>query len=113
MSIQPLATSDSPLTPQKVDTDALERDLNNLVDTLMKRWHWAAGTGTSASVPDDLAQDMRAIAEVMTSLLTANDIRWAILSITYGCDAERQPWLVERRRRVLENLFDVKKEKMN
>jgi hypothetical protein len=118
MQLQELTpASGSP--PAKVDTDVLERSLNDLVNTLMKRWHWAAGTGTTASVPDDLADEMQAIAKVMTSLLSANDIAWAILQITLTCDAQRQPWMINRRRRVLENLFDGlvgrdgKKEKMN
>jgi hypothetical protein len=112
--IQTLTASGSP--PPKIDTDALERSLGGLVDTLMKRWHWAHGTGTATSVLDDLAQDMGSIAQTMTSLMTANDIAWAILTITFGCDVDQQPWLVRRRRRVLENLFDVAKDgkqKMN
>jgi hypothetical protein len=111
--IQALApASGSP--PPKVDTDALERSLSGLVDRLMKRWHWAHGTGTSAEVPDDLANEMRSVAENMTSRMTSNDIAWAILTITLDCDAERQPWMVNRRRRVLENLFDgVVRGKMN
>jgi hypothetical protein len=92
--------------PAKVDTDVLERSLGGLVNTLMKRW--GHGTGTTTSVPDDIAQDMRSIAETMTSLLSASDIAWAILLISSSCDYTRQPWLLERRRRVLENLFNVR-----
>jgi hypothetical protein len=109
MQLQALTpASDSP--PAKVDTDALEHTLNGLVDRLMK--FWGCGTGTAASVPNNLADGMQVIAKTMTSLMTPNDITWAILTITLDCDAERQPWMIARRRRVLENLFDVK-EKMN